>query len=125
MASEPPVEKSFGNVGEHHWTRTRRGLHKEALDYLRGRSRAPGVREGGSARNQYCMNCDGVVAYENADSNCPHCGASLEGRVKRSFNWVEIDQPGSSDLRALLPWIAGVLAIGGLLLWLVIRWVFA
>jgi hypothetical protein len=124
MDNEPPVEKSFGNVGEHHWTRTRRGLHREALDYLRGRSRAPGVREGGSARNQYCMSCDGVIPQDAvALTQCPHCGAALEGRVKRYFNWVEIDQPGSSDARALLPWIVGALVLLGLLVWLLARWV--
>ncbi len=124
MASEPDPEKSFGNISEHHWTRSRKGKHTEALEYLRGRSKAPGVSEGGSARNYYCMRCDGVVPHDHAGESCPHCGAPLEGRVKRYFNWVEIDQPAGSDFRALLPWIIGALAVGGVLLWLLGWWIF-
>jgi hypothetical protein len=123
MEPDPETPKSFGNVGEHHWTRTRRGKHAEALEYLRGRSRAPGVREGGSARNHYCMRCDGVIAHDHAGDECPHCGAPLEGRVKRYFNWVEIDQPPASDLRALLPWLAGAGIVLAVIVWLFARWI--
>ena len=85
----------------------------------------PGVAEGGAARNAYCMACDGVVPYDEAGAlpeRCPHCGAAIEGNARRYFNWVEIDQPAESDLRALLPWIAGALAVLSLLLFLAIRW---
>jgi hypothetical protein len=42
---------------------------------------------------------------------CPHCGAAVDPRVRRMFNWVEIDQPPASDLAVLWPF----LALGGLL----------
>ncbi len=110
--------RSFGSMGDHHWSRSRRGKNKEALDYLRWRSHAPGVEEGGSERNHYCMHCHGVIplAYdqrEPADETprtCPHCNAALEPRVRAMFNWVEIDQPPPSD-RALKWTALGVVAI--------------
>ncbi|MFT5050114.1 MAG: hypothetical protein ACI8QZ_001508 [Chlamydiales bacterium] len=104
----PQPTKSYGNMSEHHWSRTRGERNKEALDYYRERSTAPGVRDGGGPRNFYCMECDGVVPHdiEAPLENCPHCGVSLEGETRRYFNWVEIDTPPASDLRALLPWIA-------------------
>ena len=35
--------KSYGNMGDHHWSRTRGERNAEALDYYRERSKAPGV----------------------------------------------------------------------------------
>ena len=102
---EPP--KSFGNISDAHWTRARAGQNRESMEYLRQRSQAPGVEAGGSERNYYCMECDGVVPYEHAEPDCPHCGAELDDKVRRYFNWVEIDQPVESDFKALLPWLAG------------------
>lgn len=138
---EAPPVKSFGNIGPHHWSRSRAGTNEEALEYYRQRSHAPGVEEGGGARNFYCMECDGVIPFESAaDTNaepttdehlglplggvrghCPHCGASLEGMARRYFNWVEINEPAKSDLKALLPLlIAGALVLF-LVLFLVLR----
>ena len=121
MPSPEQPPKSFGNISEDHWTRARAGLNQESMDYLRRRSQAPGVEEGGSERNYYCMECDGVVPYEHAEPHCPHCGTELEGKVRRYFNWVEIDQPAESDLKALLPWLAGAALLLGLLLIVLIR----
>ncbi len=119
-----PPSPSFGNMSEHHWSRARADSNQEALEYYRKRSKAPGVAEGGAERNFYCMNCDGVIPYDTQATVCPHCGAALEGSVKRYFNWVEMNDPPKSDLRALLPWF--LLALGalaaivfGLLSWLV------
>lgn len=104
--------KSYGGrVDETHWSRSRGDRNEEALDYYRERSKAPGVAEGGAARNVYCMECDGVVPFDQADGTCPHCGASLEGGTKRYFNWVEIDKPVESDARALLPFFAAALLV--------------
>lgn len=101
--------KSYGNISEHHWSRARSGENQEALEYYRQRSHAPGVESGGGARNHYCMQCDGVIPMEHLESGatqvCPHCGAALDEHVKRYFNWVEIDEPPASDLRALLPFL--------------------
>lgn len=119
----PRAEKSFGNMGPAHWSRARAGKNREALDYYRQRSRAPGVAEGGGARNHYCMECDGVIPFDHAEPGCPHCGAELEGAVKRFFNWVEIDRPPPSDARALLRpalWILGALLLAGLFAFLVL-----
>jgi len=116
-------EKSYGNIGDHHWSRARAGMNEEALEYYRERSQAPGVAEGGGARNHYCLACDGVIPLEAgaALERCPHCGAELEGNVKRYFNWVEIDTPPKSDARALLPIFAGlaliVVGAAALLVW--------
>lgn len=124
MATGPepdPPPPSWGNISEHHWTRSRGARNDEALEYYRERSKAPGVAEGGAERNFYCMQCDGVVPFDHPGEGCPHCGTSLEGNVKRYFNWVEIDQPVESDLRALLPpflLAAGALALVGVGLWM-------
>ena len=123
------TEKSFGNVGDKHWSTARRELHHEELEFLRERSRAPGVAEGGDLRNHYCMECHGVIPLQYAmtesaedlpEEFCPHCGAKLEGNVRMMFNWVEIDQVHGSDLKALLPFLLGGVALLvalGLLLW--------
>lgn len=115
-------QKSWGNLSEHHWSRARRDANQEALEYYRQRSRAPGVAEGGAERNVYCMECDGVVPHDA--ERCPHCGAAIDAKVRRYFNWVEIDKPAESDLRSLLP-IAGagiaLLALLAFVLWLVLR----
>lgn len=107
--SEEKRKPSWGNIGEHHWTRAREGMNEEALEYYRERSKAPGVREGGGLRNHYCMHCNGVIPLEydqrapasETPEHCPHCGAELDARVRAMFNWVEIDQPPASDLKAL------------------------
>ena len=97
---KPP--KSYGGeVDEHHWSRGRSERNEEALEYYRERSQAPGVAEGGGARNFYCMECDGVIPHDRDDGACPHCGAQLEGKTRRYFNWVEIDRPVESDFAAL------------------------
>jgi len=110
---------SWGNISEHHWSRSRKGMNEEALEYYRERSRAPGVAEGGSHRNHYCMSCNGVLPLEydqrqpasKEHGTCPHCGAELESNVRAMFNWVEIDQVPSSDLRALAPILIGLVAL--------------
>lgn len=102
---------SFGNVTEHHWTRARAGTHREAIEYYRARSRAPGVAAGGAERNFYCMECDGVIPHDHGGTGCPHCGAALEGKARRYFNWVEIDSPPRSDAGPLLRRGLAVLAL--------------
>lgn len=112
---------SFGNVGEHHWSRARRDANPEALEYYRSRELAPGVAEGGSSRNFYCMDCDGVIAHDWPGERCPHCHAALAGMSKRYFNWVEINEPAASDARALLPFLIGGLLLLALVLVLSLR----
>ena len=88
---DKPTPKSFGNMSDAHWSRARAGSNAEAIEYYRQRSLAPGVEAGGSERNCYCMECDGVIPIERSVEACPHCGASLEGMARRYFNWVEIN----------------------------------
>ena len=117
---QDPVPKSFGNMSEAHWSRARKDLNPEALEYLRSRSQAPGVAEGGAERNFYCMQCSGVIPYAPPRESCPHCGVTLDESVKRYFNWVEMNDPPRSDLRALWPFFLGglvVLVLLGLLIW--------
>lgn len=96
-------EKSYGNMSENHWSKTRGERNREALEYYRERSQAPGVAEGGEARNSYCMECDGVIPWDGFEGGaCPHCGAPIDGSVRRYFNWVEIDRPPGADRTALL-----------------------
>lgn len=120
---EPPDDrppKSFGNLSEHHWSVARREHNREALDYYRERSKAPGVASGGAERNFYCMSCDGVIPFDFRGARCPHCDAELDEHVKRYFNWVEINEPPKSDALALLlialPFVIGA-ALIGLLAW--------
>jgi ribosomal protein L37E len=111
-------------MSDRHWSRARAGTNEEALAYYRQRSKAPGVAEGGAARNYYCMRCDGVIAFDHAGTSCPHCGAPLEGQSKRYFNWVEINEPPASDFRSLLPFLVGglvALVLAGLLVWRILR----
>jgi hypothetical protein len=103
MAEGDQRGPSYGNISDQHWSRARRDANREAIDYYRERSKAPGVAEGGGARNFYCMKCDGVIPHEPPVTACPHCGAEVDPHVKRYFNWVEMGEPASSDLRALLP----------------------
>ena len=117
---------------EEHWSRSklRAGQNKDALEYYRERSRAPGVAEGGAGRNHYCMSCNGVIPLEydsrepasGAPTHCPHCGVELDSHVRAMFNWVEIDQVPGSDFKALLPLFLLVLvvlaALAGGLFWL-------
>lgn len=118
---EPP--KSYGNMSDDHWSRTRGERNREAIDYYRERSKAPGVAAGGEARNFYCMECDGVVPFEHGGDACPHCGAEITGRTRRYFNWVEIDQPGEGDFKALLPWLLGGLIGVAFFVWFLAEWV--
>jgi hypothetical protein len=123
------TEDSLGVSNEGHWTQKRRGMHQEEIEFLRERSQAPGVEEGGALRNHYCMQCHGVIPleYDSSESaegrppeHCPHCGAELEGGVRMMFNWVEIDQAPGSDMKALAPVLitAAVILVGlGILLW--------
>ena len=108
-------------LGEEHWSKARAGENEEALEYYRGRNKAPGVADGGGARNHYCFECDGVIELEydsrepapKLPSQCPHCGVKLEGGARRMFNWVEIDQPPASDAKALhLPALYALLLLG-------------
>ena len=105
------VPKSFGNISERHWSRARAGTNEEALEYYRSRSRAPGVAAGGAERNYYCMECEGVIAFDWQGEHCPHCNTALSGMAKRYFNWVEINEPAASDFRALLPFLLGGLVV--------------
>jgi len=120
-------QKSFGNMSDQHWSKTRAGSNEEALAYLRDRSQKPGVAEGGAARNMYCPSCQGVVplSYDSSqaptgeEKRCPHCDVLLDERVMEMFNWVEIDQVPGSDAKVVLPILALALALVlGLAWWL-------
>ncbi|MEO0650245.1 MAG: hypothetical protein AAFZ65_06170 [Planctomycetota bacterium] len=122
-----------GPLPEDHWSRSREGLNEEALEYMRERSKAPGVESGGAERNHYCMECNGVIplVYDRRQAHdprklthCPHCGAKLDERVQAMFNWVEIDQVRDSDAKALLPFALGALVLLGLGAVLILRWLF-
>ena len=117
-----PEAKSFGNISDAHWSRARAGANQEALEYYRRRSQAPGVKEGGGARNFYCMECDGVVPEEPGLERCPHCKASLAGMARRYFNWVEINEPARGDaatvLKPILAVLLGLLLAAAALWWL-------
>ncbi len=119
--SPDPAPKSFGEMSEHHWSRARRDSNQEAVEYYRERSHAPGVAEGGAERNFYCMECDGVIPHGADLKACPHCGVAIEGGVKRYFNWVEMDQPRSSEDDSILPGLlialVCVAAVGFLIWW--------
>lgn len=117
-APKPP---SYGNISEHHWSRARADSNREALDYYRERSKAPGVAAGGGARNFYCMKCDGVIPHESAVAACPHCGEPLDANVKRYFNWVEMGDPPENEFRTLA-WALGAIALfaAGGIAWLIV-----
>ena len=116
-------------LADDHWSRQRAGMNEEALEYMRARSKAPGVESGGAERNHYCMECHGVIplVYDRRQANdprklthCPHCGAKLDDRVQAMFNWVEIDQVRDSDAKALLPFaLLGLLVLAALVFGLV------
>ncbi|MEZ6013916.1 MAG: hypothetical protein R3F49_02275 [Planctomycetota bacterium] len=107
---------------EHHWSRTRGERNSEAIEYYRERSQAPGVAEGGAARNSYCMDCDGVIPWDGFEGGaCPHCGAPLEGGARRYFNWVELDRAPEGDARAVLL-VLGAVALGVGLLAALVGW---
>lgn len=108
---QPKTPPSFGNMSEAHWSRARRDANQEALEYYRQRSKAPGVAEGGGARNFYCMECAGVIPHEPPLENCPHCGAAIEAGARRYFNWVETNEPPKSDAASLGPLLLIVLAV--------------
>ena len=113
-------EASYGNMSERHWSKTRGERNRDAIDYYRSRSQAPGVAEGGEARNYYCMECDGVIPWDDfAGEACPHCGAAIEGNTRRYFNWVEIDRAPAPDKTAMFLAtgivLAALLAFGGVL----------
>jgi hypothetical protein len=111
---------SWGAMSERHWSRARKDSNREAIDYYRERSKAPGVAEGGAERNFYCMRCDGVIPFDTKAERCPHCGEALDENVKRYFNWVEINEPPASDFLPLLK-VAGLglaaLAVAVALVW--------
>jgi hypothetical protein len=113
---------SFGNMSDDHWSRARAGTNEEAVEYYRERSRAPGVKEGGSERNFYCMKCDGVISHDPMPKVCPHCGESTEEAAKRYFNWVEINEPPRSDARALMAPVLWVMTGVGVLCVVVWWW---
>jgi len=128
--TEPPggadPERHSSKLPDSHWSRSREGKNDEAMQYLRERSKAPGVAEGGSARNHYCLECNGVIplnydrrqaAKERPPEQCPHCGAPLEQRVRAMFNWVETDEVPASDIMALLPVVLGLLLVVALTVW--------
>ncbi len=101
-------------MSEHHWSKTRGERNRDAIDYYRERSKAPGVAEGGDARNFYCMECDGVIPWDDFEGHaCPHCGAAIDGNTRRYFNWVEIDRTPASDRTALFLALGIALAILG------------
>jgi len=112
---QDPPPKSFGNISDAHWSRARKDANPEAMEYLRERSHAPGVAEGGSERNFYCMQCNGVIPHSPPRTTCPHCGVTLDESVKSYFNWVEMNDPPKSDVRALLPLLIGALLLAALL----------
>lgn len=115
-------QHSWGNMSDAHWSRARKDKNAEALEYYRARSKAPGVAEGGDSRNFYCMTCDGVIPHGFRGEHCPHCKAAIDERVKRYFNWVEINEPPSSDFKALIPIAVGslsVIVVVALVIW---RW---
>lgn len=122
--AKPPA--SFGPMSEHHWSKARVEHNQEAMEYLRWRSHAPGVESGGAERNHYCMHCHGVIPLQydqrqpadGTPSQCPHCGAALEPRVRAMFNWVEMDQPPAADTG--LKWALFALVLGGIALGLAI-----
>ena len=120
----PEDQPSYGNMSERHWSRTRGERNREAIDYYRERSQAPGVAEGGEARNFFCMECDGVIPWDDFKGDaCPHCGAKIDGSVRRYFNWVEIDRTPQADRTAALlatGIVVLVLAVLGAVLVLVI-----
>lgn len=105
---------------EDHWSRTRTDRNAAEIEYLRSKSRVPGMDGAIAERNHYCMECGGVIpllydrsspADRAAATHCPHCGAELDANVRAMFNWVEIDQVHSSDAAAVLPLALGALAL--------------
>jgi len=117
-----PGAASRAPMDESHWSRARRDSNPEALEYYRSRSRAPGVAEGGAARNFYCMRCDGVIPFDPPTDACPHCGERIDENVKRYFNWVEIAEPPASDFIPLLKVAALGVAVIAVVVLLVWRW---
>jgi len=125
MVDEPPkTPPSFGNMSEHHWSRARRGMNQEALDYYRQRSQAPGVAEGGGESNFYCMECSGVIPHLPALKACPHCGVAIEGGVRRYFNWVEMNETPRGDAARLLPLLLLALLALACGAFFLLRWLF-
>jgi hypothetical protein len=98
----PEGGPSWGLVSDRHWSRARAGANQEAIEHLRRRSQAPGVAEGGGARNHYCLECKGVIPFARPPpERCPHCGAALDEHVRAMFNWVEIDETPKGDAASL------------------------
>ena len=118
-------EHSWGKMSDKHWSRARADENREAIEHMRKRSRAPGVAEGGGARNHYCMSCDGVIPFETGTPPevCPHCGAELDEHVKAMFNWVEIDEAPSGDAAAVMRLALAGLAVVALIC-LAAWWIF-
>jgi len=106
-----------------HRAKARGGRNADGRDYDRDGSKGPGVEAGGEARNYYCMECDGVIPWDDFQGDrCPHCGAEIEGTARRYFNWVEIDRTPGSDRTAMAIAvsivIAALVAVGGLFAWI-------
>ena len=117
--------KSYGNMSDHHWSKTRGERNADAIRYYQDRSKAPGVAEGGDARNFYCMECDGVIPWDDFQGDsCPHCGAEIEGSARRYFSWVEVDRTPGSD-RTAMAIAVGIVALGLLLVGGALYWIFA
>ncbi|MFT5286832.1 MAG: hypothetical protein ACI8TQ_003005 [Planctomycetota bacterium] len=128
--TERPLKSdhSWGDMTDEHWSKTRGDRNDEVFEYLRSRGEAPGVESGGATRNHYCMKCDGIIPLsyfqmqpaDKVERHCPHCGVKLDNRIHRMFNWVEIDQPHDSDLKAFLVpiLVIATICLGGLIWWL-------
>jgi|GEM_PF-5037412 len=117
-APDAPTRRSL--LPDDHWSRSRTERNAAEIEYLRSKSRVPGMDGEIAERNHYCMECGGVLplrydrfrpASREAQETCPHCGATLDANVRAMFNWVEIDQVHSSDAAAVLPLALGLLAV--------------
>jgi len=123
---DPSEPKSFGPISDAHWSKKRAGSNRDAIEYMRDRSHAPGVADGGGARNVYCMGCQGVIPFDGSRKPevCPHCGVALDEHVQAMFNWVEIDDAPTGDFAALVRVAAiglAVLTALGVLAWWILR----
>ena len=61
-------------------------------------------------------------AYYEEDA-CPHCGEAIEGRTRRYFNWVEIDEPPRGDVGPVFLIGLGVMTVVVVLLALLAWWI--
>ena len=108
-------QRSYGNMSEHHWSKTRGERNREAIDYYRERSRAPGVEEGGGPRTSTAWTATGSSPTTRGSARARTVARSSTARSGGTSTGWEIDRPPASDLRALLPWmvlVAALLAAG-------------